>query len=618
MNKRIISIVIALSMCLVLFPLPAAATGTAVAAAYAEGMVTVSGTGFTKGVSYTVRIVDTENSSVKAMGQVSADGSGGISAAITTGELTVPANYKVYINNPDGTIAASSASLGQITNAKAVTLNRTTATIGVHGSMTLIATVQPSNATNKNVVWTSSNTAIATVTNGVVTGVTPGTAVITVTTVDGGFTATCSITIIANNSGNDDSDRDTDNSSIPSKPATPTPTPTPVESSSPAITGNQRVTVGVAPSAIRVTLSSHSAMVTVEPEAIAAAAQAAQQQAIGTNAVAVIAISPQLQEDVREAVVQLAGSSIAGLAQGNVSLQINTRGASILLSPEVLGGLPAVGDINLTIKSTDPKTELGALPKGMTPVGGGIQLQIGPSTSTITGNISIEILLGTDVNRDLVGLYYLEESTGELKFISGRMQGDILQGETTYHSKYFVMVYSKQYNDTVPNSWYSKYVDSMTAKHIMMGYQGDVFNGSHDMTRGEFAAALVRALDFKPVTYEGKFEDVNAKDYFAEAIQSLYNRGVMTGDGKTLFSPETAITREEIFAIIGRVIEVNTVDRGELKHFTDVGELSEWSVDGAAKAVGEKIILGDGDRLNPTSRLSRYEAAAILYRLYNR
>ena len=71
-----------------------------------------------------------------------------------------------------------------------------TAEIAVGGSTTLTATVLPAGATNKNVTWTSDAPEIATVADGVVTGVGEGTANITVTTEDGGFTATCEVTVI--------------------------------------------------------------------------------------------------------------------------------------------------------------------------------------------------------------------------------------------------------------------------------------------------------------------------------------------------------------------------------------------------------------------------------------
>ena len=63
---------------------------------------------------------------------------------------------------------------------------------------TLTATVSPKNAANKKVTWKSSDAAVATVdANGKVTGVKAGEAIITVTTDDGGKTATCKVTVKA-------------------------------------------------------------------------------------------------------------------------------------------------------------------------------------------------------------------------------------------------------------------------------------------------------------------------------------------------------------------------------------------------------------------------------------
>jgi len=77
-----------------------------------------------------------------------------------------------------------------------VTLDQATMTLAAWGATgTLVATVAPANATNKSVTWSSSAPAVATVVNGVVTPLTVGTTTITVTTVDGGLTATCTVIV---------------------------------------------------------------------------------------------------------------------------------------------------------------------------------------------------------------------------------------------------------------------------------------------------------------------------------------------------------------------------------------------------------------------------------------
>ena len=78
-----------------------------------------------------------------------------------------------------------------------VTLNKTSASLSVGETETLTATVAPANALNQAITWTSSNTDVATVSAaGVVTAVAAGSATITVTTDDGSFTATCTVTVV--------------------------------------------------------------------------------------------------------------------------------------------------------------------------------------------------------------------------------------------------------------------------------------------------------------------------------------------------------------------------------------------------------------------------------------
>ena len=109
--------------------------------------------------------------------------------------------YKFIATDKAGNVTEKTVNLyynDKVVSVTGVSLNESSITLDVGGSKTLTATVTPDNATNKKVRWTSDNETVATVSeDGVVTAVAGGTAVITATTHDGLFTATCTVTVNA-------------------------------------------------------------------------------------------------------------------------------------------------------------------------------------------------------------------------------------------------------------------------------------------------------------------------------------------------------------------------------------------------------------------------------------
>ena len=97
---------------------------------------------------------------------------------------------------PTNTEPSSTPSPSTPVAVSGVALNKKVATINVGKTVTVKATVTPANAANKTLAWTSSNTKIATVSNGVVKGVKAGRVVITAKTTDGSnISATCTVTV---------------------------------------------------------------------------------------------------------------------------------------------------------------------------------------------------------------------------------------------------------------------------------------------------------------------------------------------------------------------------------------------------------------------------------------
>ena len=95
-----------------------------------------------------------------------------------------------------------------------VALDKTSYEMTEGDEVTLTATVSPENATNKNVSWSSSNAAVASVDNGKVTALKAGTTIITVKTEDGNKTATCEVTVREINVGDDKNEEINENEGI--------------------------------------------------------------------------------------------------------------------------------------------------------------------------------------------------------------------------------------------------------------------------------------------------------------------------------------------------------------------------------------------------------------------
>lgn len=115
----------------------------------------------------------------------------------TTTTTTVPkTSNNTELSSTTPTVTSSTPSPSTPVAVSGVALNKKVATVNVGKKVTVKATVTPANADNKTLAWTSSNTKIATVSNGVVKGVKAGRAIITAKTTDGSnISATCTVTV---------------------------------------------------------------------------------------------------------------------------------------------------------------------------------------------------------------------------------------------------------------------------------------------------------------------------------------------------------------------------------------------------------------------------------------
>lgn len=117
--------------------------------------------------------------------------SNGIVTAVGNGDCTITATC----GSQSASCSVNVSGISTVVSVTGVTLDKATASVDAGGTVILTATIEPSNASNQNISWSSDNETVATVENGTVTGVSAGTATIGVMTEDGGYSAVCNVTV---------------------------------------------------------------------------------------------------------------------------------------------------------------------------------------------------------------------------------------------------------------------------------------------------------------------------------------------------------------------------------------------------------------------------------------
>lgn len=322
----------------------------------------------------------------------------------------------------------------------------------------------------------------------------------------------------------------------------------------------------------------------------------------------------------KEKGILLPAGVLKQLSDREQSLQVTDGHTSILLSPALLLEL-SEADLRVKVDGIDAVEETTdlTLPDGMNPVGAGIEFKLESSDGKRVSHqhrIIVQLALTDDMDRELAGIYYVNEETGTLEFIGGTVQGNQLVASTSHNSKYIAAEFTMKFADTSAGAWYEQYVQSMVAKHVMNGYPDGTFGGAKKLTRAEMAVIIGRALGIQPPSHsDGSFSDVEAGAYYAGYVQTLKERGILHGDSSGKFRPDDTITREEMFLIIGRAIgDQSSGGLDDLTAFSDHQAVSSWAAAATARLVELNIVTGEDGSLKPKASLTRYEAAAILYR----
>lgn len=176
--------------------------------------------------------------------------------------------------------------------------------------------------------------------------------------------------------------------------------------------------------------------------------------------------------------------------------------------------------------------------------------------------------------------------------------------------------------DVPSGSWYYDDVAYVYDTGLMTGLTATAFGPNLSTTRGMIVTILWR-MENEPAAKHGcPFADVRRGSYYEQAIAWASENGIVTGFDSSTFAPDRAITREQLAAILFRFAAYRGMDavtlRENLSSFQDQAAISAYAVSALNWAVGEGLMQGTGDKLEPTGNATRAQVAAMLRRFMQR
>ena len=182
----------------------------------------------------------------------------------------------------------------------------------------------------------------------------------------------------------------------------------------------------------------------------------------------------------------------------------------------------------------------------------------------------------------------------------------------------FRSTWDNPFRDVAPGAWYEEAVQYVYEAGLMQGTTGSTFSPDRTSNRGMIAAILYR-LEGSPRAGTPPFTDVAADSYCADAVAWAEQQGIVRGFDDGTFRPEGRITRQQLAAILFRYTEyrgADTADRADLSRFSDSAAVADYAREALAWAVSAGLIQGRSDgTLDPSGSATRAQTAVILQRL---
>ena len=173
------------------------------------------------------------------------------------------------------------------------------------------------------------------------------------------------------------------------------------------------------------------------------------------------------------------------------------------------------------------------------------------------------------------------------------------------------------FKDYDAKAWYAEAVSSAVDNGLLYGKSSTIIDPNGDMIRAEMAAIINRSFGCYKAADISQYKDVAKSKWYYKDVALAVQMGTYNGRSSSSMAPDSPITRQEAMTVVARALELDydSYSKTDLSAFSDRSEISNWALPYVRAMVGADYIHGRGKVLAPLDNITRAEFAQIFHNI---
>ena len=173
------------------------------------------------------------------------------------------------------------------------------------------------------------------------------------------------------------------------------------------------------------------------------------------------------------------------------------------------------------------------------------------------------------------------------------------------------------FKDYDAKAWYAEAVSSAVDNGLLYGKSSTIIDPNGDMTRAEMAAIINRSFGCYKTADISQYKDVSKSKWYYKDVALAVQMGTYNGRSSSSMAPDAPISRQEAMTVVARALELDydAYAKTDLSAFSDRDKISAWALPYVRAMVGADYIHGRGKVLAPLDNITRAEFAQIFHNI---